>query len=304
MVKKKKIMVVDDNPTNLKIAQSALEKDYDVVLISSGEKALDVLVKTNPDLILLDIQMPGISGYEVIKRIKDMGDPYEDIPVIFLTVKDDNSSEYVGLDLGAVDYVSKPYYIPLLLKRLEVHLKLASQHNKFKKRATLDPLTNCYNKISAEEEITEILEESGEGMEHSLFFLDLDNFKYVNDNLGHAFGDYLLSQVGKRLLEKVRNNDIVGRTGGDEFLVFLRGTAKLDFLLGKAEEILDSISQEVVKEEQKHSIFGSLGIAIYPDHGTTYDQLYHHADKALYRSKERGKNMVTLYTRDLEQPPE
>ncbi len=124
-----RIMVVDDNVTNLNIARKALEDQYDVMLIPGGEKALDILSKIPPDLILLDIEMPGMDGFEVINRIKSMPAPICDIPVIFLTAKVGNESEFEGLNLGAIDYITKPFSIPLLLKRVELHLKLARQQS-------------------------------------------------------------------------------------------------------------------------------------------------------------------------------
>lgn len=124
---KKKIMVVDDNVTNLDIARKALEEEYEVILLLNGPKALKILEKNRPDLILLDVEMPDMNGFEVIEKIKAMGEPYDEIPVIFVTAKDDNNSEFEGLDLGAVDYVTKPFSFPLLLKRVELHLKLHQQ---------------------------------------------------------------------------------------------------------------------------------------------------------------------------------
>ncbi len=126
---KNKIMIVDDNVTNLNIARKALEQKYEVILIPSGEKALAILSKIKPDLILLDIEMPGMNGFEVIKKIKELPAPVCDIPVIFLTAKDDNNSEYEGLNLGAMDYIIKPFSFPLLLKRVELHMKLSHQQN-------------------------------------------------------------------------------------------------------------------------------------------------------------------------------
>lgn len=124
---KQKIMVIDDNVTNLNIARKALEEEYEVVLLLSGEKALKILKKNKPDLILLDVEMPEMNGFEVIEKIKALGAPYDEIPVIFVTAKDDTNSEFEGLDLGAVDYVIKPFSFPLLLKRVELHLKLRHQ---------------------------------------------------------------------------------------------------------------------------------------------------------------------------------
>ncbi len=127
MENRSRIMVVDDNVTNLNIARKALEDEYNVMLIPSGEKALEVLNKIQPDLILLDIEMPGLDGFAVINRIKAMAAPTCDIPVIFLTAKAEAESEFEGLNLGALDYIIKPFSVPLLLKRVELHLKLAKQ---------------------------------------------------------------------------------------------------------------------------------------------------------------------------------
>ncbi len=122
---KRKIVIVDDNVTNLNIARKALCDEYNVVLIKDGAMALAELININPDLILLDVEMPGLTGFDVIKCIKnEMPEPYKSIPVIFLTAKDDSSSEYEGLTLGAVDYVAKPFSAVLLKKRVELHLKL------------------------------------------------------------------------------------------------------------------------------------------------------------------------------------
>ncbi len=122
---KRKILIVDDNVTNLSIARKALCDDYNVVLIKDGAMALAEIPKINPDLILLDVEMPGLSGFDVIKSLKnEMQEPYKSIPVIFLTAKDDGDSEYEGLTLGAVDYVVKPFSTALLKKRVELHLEL------------------------------------------------------------------------------------------------------------------------------------------------------------------------------------
>lgn len=122
-----KILVVDDNVTNLNVARKALEDLYEVYPMISGEKALKFMQRVAPDLVLLDIEMPEMDGFEVLRKIKDMGSPFDQIPVIFVTGADDTSSEFEGLRLGAVDYVTKPFSFPLLLKRVELHLRQAEQ---------------------------------------------------------------------------------------------------------------------------------------------------------------------------------
>lgn len=134
--RKAKIMVVDDSITNLNIARKALEQQYETLLIPSGEKALSMLEKITPDLILLDVEMPGLGGFEVIQQIKLLPTPICEIPVIFVTAKDDNGSEFEGLDLGAVDYITKPFSFQLLLKRVDLHLKLANQQKELHNYST------------------------------------------------------------------------------------------------------------------------------------------------------------------------
>ncbi len=130
---KMQIMVIDDNVTNLNIARMALEKHYDVLLIPSGEKALKLFERVTPDLILLDVDMPGMNGFDVIKEIKKSPLPVANVPVIFVTAKDDSNSEFDGLNLGAVDYITKPFSFPLLLKRVQLHLQLQQYSNNLEK---------------------------------------------------------------------------------------------------------------------------------------------------------------------------
>lgn len=130
---KSKIMVIDDNVTNLNIARKALEEQYEVLLIPSGEKALKLFGRITPDLILLDVDMPGMNGFDVMKEIKHSASPLNHVPVIFLTALTDSGSEYEGLDLGAVDYITKPFSFPLLLKRVELHLQLQQYNQRLEK---------------------------------------------------------------------------------------------------------------------------------------------------------------------------
>jgi len=120
------IFIVDDDPTNLSVAANALDERYDVLTLNSGQKLLKILERNIPDLILLDVEMPGMNGYDVIKQLNEKPE-VKQIPIIFLTAKTDDGSEIEGLSLGATDYIAKPFSPPLLLKRLELHLKLASQ---------------------------------------------------------------------------------------------------------------------------------------------------------------------------------
>lgn len=166
-------------------------------------------------------------------------------------------------------------------------------------KAHYDLLTNTLNKVTFEQYVTTLLSDFTTISNHALFFLDLDDFKFVNDTYGHAFGDFLLKELGKRLNENVRHGDLVGRVGGDEFILFLGHIPNNEMLLNKAEKILKIISQEFNDGEYSHTIKTSIGIAVYPNHGTNFEDLYRRADIALYHSKRTGKNIATVYSEDL-----
>lgn len=167
-------------------------------------------------------------------------------------------------------------------------------------KATVDKLTGALNKDCFEVKVKELLSRSSNSSEHALFFLDLDNFKGINDGQGHAFGDFLLSTVGKRLRSMVRDTDFVGRVGGDEFVVFLNSFADETLVKERGQMILESIAREYVHSLGRAKISCSIGMALYPQHGCDFETLYQNADKALYQSKGLGKNRASIYSEMLD----
>ncbi len=165
-------------------------------------------------------------------------------------------------------------------------------------KSKTDLLTNCYNKITAETMISNIIHD-GSDKNHALFIIDIDNFKAINDNLGHHFGDLVLSDVATKLKECFRNADIVGRIGGDEFIVLLKNVSSMEIIKGKAERIANAFKHTYSGENKEYKISGSIGIARFPEDGTKYDELYKAADKALYQAKLRGKDCYTFYDKSL-----
>lgn len=163
------------------------------------------------------------------------------------------------------------------------------------KANTVDMLTQCLNKTGMLEQVGEILENSQEQERHALIFLDLDNFEEVNDCLGHDFGDFVLAELSRRLKHSIRGKDLLGRVGGDEFVLFIRNIPSSNILMGKAKMILSAISEDFVRGGKHHSIQGSIGISVFPDHGNTYEELYHYSDLALIESKNSGKNTASVY---------
>lgn len=162
-------------------------------------------------------------------------------------------------------------------------------------KASYDMLTNCLNKISFQEQVSHVLKHASLQTRHALFFIDLDDFKGINDNLGHSFGDFLLQTVGSRLKKLVRENDLVGRVGGDEFVLFLESCGDDMHLEKRGLQILETLREEYLQNTTSATIKGSVGVAVYPHHGSNYETLYNHADKALYHSKHLGKDVVTIY---------
>lgn len=163
-------------------------------------------------------------------------------------------------------------------------------------RANYDSLTTTLNKLSFRELVEANLERAVQTDRFALLFIDFDDFKGVNDTMGHKFGDFLLEVTGKRIINAVRNHDRVGRVGGDEFVVFFQHAPSAEAVLERAEAILYTLRRPFNDGELSYSMKASIGVALYPSHGTTYEELYDHSDVALYRSKARGKDVATIYS--------
>ncbi len=171
------------------------------------------------------------------------------------------------------------------------------------RKAQRDPLTNLYNKAVTKELIDKFLiSEAGKGI-HALYLIDIDNFKVINDNFGHAFGDDVISEVADRLGKFFRSSDIIGRIGGDEFLVLVKNVAERAVVAQKAEEICKSFHVFLKNKSGREETSLSIGICILPEDGTSFDEIYNKADVALYVSKNKGKNTFAFYDSQLQQRP-
>ncbi len=167
------------------------------------------------------------------------------------------------------------------------------------KRSQKDLLTDCYNKISAENIISQKIAKNSEAT-HAFFIIDIDNFKAINDNLGHFFGDEVLRDISAGLKEAFRDVDIIARIGGDEFIIFVENLADMNIITQKAKKILQVYRKTYSGEYKDYSISGSVGVALYPNDGITYDEIYQNADKALSHAKMQGKNRYMLYSDDFD----
>lgn len=292
MDRKKHILIVDDVTTNLKLAADVLQDYYQLSMAKSGAQALEFLKKAKPDLILLDVRMPGMDGYETLEKIKSNVDT-ANIPVVFLTVDDQRESEIKGLKMGAMDFILKPFEPDIMLSRIEKILQIEDLRKNLSNSAKKDPLTGVWNRKFIEEDVDKYFTTKNKGV---FIIFDVDNFKTVNDRYGHMFGDSVLCKFSNILLEKIGPRDIAARMGGDEFAVFLKGDYSDDEINSYCEMILDSVHTEMKDPtESSYEPTVSIGISVAPDDGTDFNSLYHRADKALYYIKQNGKDYYHYY---------
>ena len=297
MENQKHILVVDDVATNLICASAVLKKKYRVTTERSGKGALLAMLKEKPDLLLLDIMMPEMNGYETYEEMKKI-DSIADVPVIFLTGDTTNANEAQGINMGAMDFVLKPFVPEVLISRIEKALELDSIKRGLQKQVELksveaykDSLTGLWNRKYTEENVNTYL--SDPAVKGVLFILDMDNFKEVNDTYGHIRGDVVLTEFANILKSCTRDDDSVCRIGGDEFIIFFKGNfdeekaaAKSDEIISKVETI---ISPMLNSGENKIKISVSIGITFAPQDGGDFMTLYNNADKSMYFVKQNGK---------------
>lgn len=294
---KPRVLIVDDSSFNISILGEALSDEYEVSVATNGTDALAVAeAQPRPDLILLDIIMPGMDGHQVCRELKSRPTT-QNIPIIFITAMNQEGDETRGLELGAVDYITKPFSIPIVKARVKTHLDLKRKTDILENLSSLDGLTGIPNRRRFDEVIElEWRRSLRTEMPLSVIMLDIDFFKKYNDNYGHAAGDDCLRNVAALLAKTVkRPHDFVGRYGGEEFVVVLPET-DYDGAQGIAKNIHDAINE--LKLTHEHSdvadyVTVSVGVATtVPDKIKTFGKLVETADSMLYRAKRGGRNRV------------
>lgn len=296
------VLLVDDSPVNLKILGEALKSRYKIRLATNGRKALEIVNSLSPpDLILLDIIMPDMDGYEVCRQLKSKITS-RNIPIIFITSLSDEEDETKGLEIGAVDYVTKPFSLPILKARIKTHLELKRHRDILENLSSIDGLTGIANRRRFDETLKLEWAKALETAQYlSLIMLDIDYFKLYNDNYGHLKGDDCLKRIALAISTAIRRpHDFVGRYGGEEFAVILPLTE-----LSGAIQVARSIEQTIAKENIEHAfspissqVTSSLGIAsMVPDHVNSTAEFIRAADKCLYRAKNKGRNCIEAVDR-------
>ena len=289
------VLVVDDTPANLSLMSSLLKDTYKVRVANCGERALEIAQSdTPPDLILLDIMMPGMDGYEVCRRLKEQ-ESTKDIPIIFITAMADVENESLGLALGAVDFIAKPFNKTVVRARIRVHMQLKRQSRLLENLAFMDALTEIPNRRALDQTFAhEWARSLRTGSPLSYILVDIDLFKQFNDHYGHGSGDECLTRVAKALHSCVqRPSDCLGRYGGEEFAAILADT-DMDQALQVAQHFHASVA--ALQIPHAHSAVApqvtvSIGVATAE---SLVDQRMHvlrnAADSMLYAAKQAGKN--------------
>ena len=297
--KKPTILVVDDMTTTLLLLHDLLKDTYEVKIAKSGTKALEILESPNDiDLILLDIEMPDMNGYDVCKRIKN-NETIKNIPIIFITGRTSQEDEEYGLNLGAIDYITKPFNKAIVKLRLKNYLELKMKNDLLEKLSMYDGLTNIRNRRFFDETFEKTFSEIKRDKKSlAVLMIDIDFFKPYNDNYGHGQGDETLRKVAKALEKTIkRASDFVARYGGEEFVILLKDINK-DGVEAVANNLLNAVRELKITHEFskiENYVTVSIGVSYYNSSSDiTKLELLLKADETLYNVKNSGRNNFAI----------
>lgn len=292
---RQKVLIVDDSPTNIHALYAILSTEHEVLFATNGEEALEVAARERPDLVLLDVVMPGLNGYQVLAALK-REPATSQIPVIFVTAMGDIEDEAKGLSMGAIDYIIKPFSPGIVRIRVNNQLELKRHRDLLRELSTRDGLTGIANRRAFDEKLQQ---EWQRGMRSqsslALVMIDVDHFKAFNDRYGHTDGDDCLRRVARALtVVPMRAADLVARMGGEEFGCILPDTDEIG-----ARKVAEEMRLQIASLAYPHVdgeggiVTISLGTAVcQPALDDDPDALLRRADAALYRAKHGGRNRV------------
>lgn len=292
------VMIVDDDAASLEAASRALDRvGIRVTAMQSGRALMDYLndnPDASPDLVLLDSVMPEQDGFETLKALRKAREGRQEIPVIFLSADHKEEAETRGLRLGALDFIRKPLVPEILVSRVQNALRTQEKLQQLERNAMTDRMTGFLNKDTVEDRMEHICRtEAG-----FLCVLDLDSFKLINDLYGHDVGDRTLILFSNLLKNNMRTEDVCGRIGGDEFILFAKNMRTESELRRFTERInngfIEMMKRLLGEEQLKLPMGVSIGAAAVPAHGQDYRKLFHLADQALNTVKQNGKHGCAL----------
>ncbi len=295
------VLVAEDSLVVRAVLRQHLERQgYEVVEAQDGTAALAACRERVPDVILLDIEMPGLNGFDVLRALKS--DPQlEDLPVVFLTGRTRTEDLVEGLRLGAHDYLKKPFEAPELIARVSAAVRVKTLQDELRARndeldrfSRTDALTGLFNRRHLDERIEEWKRSSHVGGQRfGAVMFDLDHFKLVNDTVGHAGGDAVLREFASRLLNQVPVTAVTCRWGGEEFLVVLPSTDE-DEVVELARRVIAAVAGTTFSLEGDIELELTVSAGAATSDGRDPEALIRSADAALYEAKESGRNRVVV----------
>ncbi|OHC67652.1 MAG: diguanylate cyclase response regulator [Rhodocyclales bacterium GWA2_65_20] len=293
---KPSILIVDDTPTNIQVLAETLRADYRVKVATGGQAALDIVAAGKPDLILLDVMMTGMDGYEVCRRLKDNPDT-QGIPVIFVTARCDTQDEEHGLRLGAMDYITKPFSPAIVRARVRNHISLKMNTDLLESLALIDSLTGVPNRRRFDETLdAEWKRGLRSGTPLAVIMADIDCFKAYNDHYGHGAGDECLRAVAQALSDSLaRPADVMARYGGEEFVAVMPDTDGAGAKL-LAQRWCDNVAALALPHTAS-SVAGHVTVSVgyasqTPAAERSPQMLQGMADSMLYEAKKQGRNRI------------
>jgi len=314
-MKKPNILIVDDLRTNIMALSMILRKvDANLLSAQSGNEALSIVLEEEITLILLDVNMPEMDGFEVASFLKE-DEKTKHIPIIFVTAMDrDDKNSIKGYNSGAVDFIYKPIDPFILLSKINVfldlwHLKVGLEEEihivKRKEEEIIfisghDMLTGLKNRRSFHTDLSAEISRAKRANEKlALIFMDLDGFKKINDSLGHEAGDFLLKKIAHAFKKEIRESDLLARYGGDEFVILLTNFKDEKTIISRINKLIKAAATSYQYKHNNIKISTSIGVAMYPEHASNDTKLLSSADTAMYLAKQEGKNCFRFYTNEL-----
>lgn len=299
-----KILIIDDSPVQANFLHSILALDYDITVTNTTEAGLEQVRSGEYSLVLLDVIMPGMDGFQLLKILQEEV-VLSHIPVILITSLNDIQHEEQGLTLGAVDYITKPFHPAIVRARVNTHIKLYQYRTQIEREATVDQLTGVPNRRRYDRISVKRWQDAVRlGIPFSICMFDIDKFKVYNDSFGHPAGDKVIRAVAETASSMLRRGtDFFARYGGEEFVaLILGGGAENDFAhLKKVRQAVEDLHIPHNPEVSQWVTVSIGGITVVPKLGTLYDNYLKMADAMLYDAKRFGRNRVVWTNEKMEQ---
>lgn len=297
---KNKLVVINHIAQEREQLFEIFREEFDVLEAWDIAKAEAILKKEHISAVLIKLCMPGKTGWRILEFMHQ-NQMTEILPVLLLVSNIEECAMEKAYEMGAMEILEPPFIKTVALKRVQnlIHIwEHKVEAAKFKEEANTDPLTRLLNRRALEYKIKRLLER-GDLKKSALCLLDIDNFKCFNDQYGHSFGDKVLINISNQLERIILEGDLVGRVGGDEFVLFLKNIASEQSVQIRMQEIC----RVFMEEYQCKHISSSIGVALYPTHGMDYQTLFSRSDKALYQAKNAGKNQCVIFKEEFRTMP-